>query len=231
MRNPKKSDRPDWWGARWNPNTGTFEDPSSSSSESTLGPEDFFDADEFAKRMGSPGYGYTQPPPKKDPRTYKSGNGSSRQVKSPIKDSSIGQPQINSPEIVEVIDQLLDKIDSQKKDVIELQSLLREEKRRRESLQNENNTLHSEMGKLRQVIRDLSYSKRDSARTPPPSPGPSANTIPDMYVLKTAPKEVFDAVYKALTKLYHPDKKGGSEEKQKKINLAKEEIYKERGWS
>jgi regulator of replication initiation timing len=227
MSGTRKSDRPEWWGPRWNPNTREFEHPSSGSS---IDPEDYFDADEFARRMGSPGYRGVDP--KADPRTYKTGNGQSHSKnKHPShRDSSLHQSSpTDSAEIVTLIDQLLDKIDIQKKDVVELQSLLREEKRRRESLQNENNALHSEMGKLRQVIRDLTFAQKD--KTAKPASGPSPSTIPEMFLAKNAPKEVFDAVYKALTKLYHPDKKGGSEEKQKKINLLKEEVYKERGWS
>lgn len=231
MSQNKKPDRPDWWGSVWNPNTRQFEDPSSASN---IDPDDYLDADDFARRMGSPGYGIFTSPPKSDPRTYKPGNGPHPARKTPSRNSTLSPRAAtkDQEEIVEVIDQLLDKIDTQKRDTIELQSLLREEKRRRESLQNENNTLHSEMGKLRQVIRDLTFAQRDAERTKatPTGSGPS-QTIPEMYLVRNAPKEVFDAVYKALTKLYHPDKKGGSEEKQKKINLLKEEVYKERGWS
>ena len=228
MRNQKKSDRPDWWGSRWNPKTGQFEDPDKYSGSSPIESDEYLANDEFAKHMGSQNYGPFRTQPSSD---QKSGNGSSGRGKEKLRDTSQNPPSnLYGNEVSDILNTLLDKIDIQKKDTSELKSILKEERRRNKSLQTENNMLHNEVGKLRQVVRDLSQVHKGAPKLFPDSTLP-AGTIPEMYLVRNAPKEVFDAVYKALTKIYHPDKKGGSEEKQKKINLIKEEVYKNRGWS
>jgi len=47
-----------------------------------------------------------------------------------------------------------------------------------------------------------------------------------LFLLPTAPKEVVVAVYRVLSKLYHPDvnKAPDADEKMKRINIAKDEI-------
>lgn len=51
----------------------------------------------------------------------------------------------------------------------------------------------------------------------------------DLYLLPSAPKEIVDAAYRALMKMHHRDH-GGTDEAAKQINIAKDAIYKERGW-
>jgi hypothetical protein len=41
----KQSDRPDWWGPKWNPNTRTFEDPNG------FHKEPVFDSDNIVLEM------------------------------------------------------------------------------------------------------------------------------------------------------------------------------------
>jgi hypothetical protein len=126
------------------------------------------------------------------------------------------------------LNQLLDKVDSQNQDIEELKDRLIGEKRRSENILQENMELHSEIGKLRQIVRDLSQvNPKIPRRAPTP---PKSSIIPGMYLDENAPKEVFDAVYRSLANIYHPDK-GGDEEKQKELNLIKEEVYKKKNWS
>lgn len=56
---------------------------------------------------------------------------------------------------------------------------------------------------------------------------PAVPALPEwcltLHVLPTAPRQVVDAAYKALCKLYHPDTASGSHEKMKQLNQAVEE--------
>lgn len=51
-----------------------------------------------------------------------------------------------------------------------------------------------------------------------------------LYLLDNAPKSVVVASYRALMLEYHPDKPGGSEEKTKEINQAKDIIFRLKNW-
>lgn len=55
-----------------------------------------------------------------------------------------------------------------------------------------------------------------------------------LYVLPTAPKEVVDAAFKALQRLYHPDfvktSHKSSERLSQEVSEAHQAIYQERGW-
>lgn len=51
-----------------------------------------------------------------------------------------------------------------------------------------------------------------------------------LFVMATAPKEVVDAAYKALSRKYHPDAGGGDDEKMKLLNVSLDVIYKDKGW-
>ena len=63
---------------------------------------------------------------------------------------------------------------------------------------------------------------------PKTEPSPSPYTA--LYLIPTAPQEVVKSAYRALAAKHHPDT-GGNEELAKQINLAYEQIKKERGWS
>jgi hypothetical protein len=58
----------------------------------------------------------------------------------------------------------------------------------------------------------------------------SKKNIPYFYLDPSAPKFLFDAVYKALVKEFHPDKGPKYEETMKQINVLRDKIYKTRGW-
>lgn len=57
----------------------------------------------------------------------------------------------------------------------------------------------------------------------------NGNPFKVLNLSEDAPKEVVDAVWKALSKKYHPDV-GGDTEQMKKVNGARDEIYQMRGW-
>ena len=58
---------------------------------------------------------------------------------------------------------------------------------------------------------------------------PVSDSYAVLFLLEGAPKEVVDAAYKALQLKSHSDR-GGDEDRSKEINIAKDEIYKARGW-
>jgi hypothetical protein len=60
--------------------------------------------------------------------------------------------------------------------------------------------------------------------------GPTPQLIPLFYLSKDAPKEVFDAVYKALARKYHPDTGNGSQELMKQLNDIKDQVYSAKAW-
>lgn len=51
----------------------------------------------------------------------------------------------------------------------------------------------------------------------------SSDSWSKMFLIKGAPVEIIQAVYRVLSKKYHPDLAGGSEEKMKELNA----VYKE----
>jgi hypothetical protein len=85
------------------------------------------------------------------------------------------------------------------------------------SLKSENQLLRSELRVLEFQINLLQQG--------------GGSVIPHFHLSPSAPKPLFDAVYKALAKMYHTDKNSGSGEKIKQINNLRDEIYKTKGWS
>lgn len=71
------------------------------------------------------------------------------------------------------------------------------------------------------------YKSRGRAVAPPPPPpkAPVATPYTALFVLPTAPREVIDAAYRALVKIYHPDRlpepqRAGGNETLARINVA-----------
>jgi hypothetical protein len=81
---------------------------------------------------------------------------------------------------------------------------------------------------LQERIRE--HTRRDLERNSSIRRADAGNIVSSLHISKDAPREVIEAVYKALTRLHHPDK-GGSEEKMKEINAARDQLFKERGWT
>lgn len=75
------------------------------------------------------------------------------------------------------------------------------------------------------------YSKQESQTSPIINPSlKKVDPFSILFVTTDAPKIVVDAAYKVLMKEYHSDLPDGDGEKAKQINIAKDEIYKQRGW-
>ena len=82
----------------------------------------------------------------------------------------------------------------------------------------EHSNLYNEICILRKLIGDLDLDK----------PKVQNNSCA-IFLDENAPQEIVDVVWKALSKIYHPDC-GGSEEKMKMINLARDEFYQINNW-
>ena len=85
------------------------------------------------------------------------------------------------------------------------------------SLMSENRLLKTELHMLELQVRLLQQG--------------GGSVVPHFHLSPSAPKPIFDAVYKTLAKMYHTDKNPGSAEKIKQINNLRDEIYKAKGWS
>lgn len=87
------------------------------------------------------------------------------------------------------------------------------EEKRKERAERERARIETEERRRRQE------QQRPAART---TVATSPYTV--LHVLPTAPPEVIDAAYRALAKLYHPDRVGGSNEKMKELNMAYDKV-------
>ena len=97
-----------------------------------------------------------------------------------------------------------------------LKLVLSSTKSEAEYFKSEYHRLYSEVSLLNDIIKrlDVNGSKKKDNH---------------LFLSEKAPKEVVDAVWKCLSKLYHPDA-GGSEERMKLINLERDNFYRERNW-
>jgi hypothetical protein len=58
----------------------------------------------------------------------------------------------------------------------------------------------------------------------------SSQIIPLFHLSEDAPKELFDAVYRALAKKNHPDTGNGSQDFMKELNQIKDQVYAAKSW-
>jgi small-conductance mechanosensitive channel len=88
------------------------------------------------------------------------------------------------------------------------------------TLRKEYNKLYAENLVLKDIINNLDVSKLEQKQDIQSN---------DLFLTKDAPQDVVDLVWKTLSKTCHPDC-GGSEEKMKLVNLARDTFYKDNGW-
>lgn len=76
------------------------------------------------------------------------------------------------------------------------------------------------------VFEKRQHERRQREKPKPPTPQPQSAASPYtmLFVLPSAPPEVIDAAYRALAKLYHPDRAGGSTQKMKELNVAYDKV-------
>jgi hypothetical protein len=102
----------------------------------------------------------------------------------------------------------------------------RDEKRYRDKILQYENQINHLQDRIREHVR------REQLAKPTSNTSQTNSSIEStLFVSRDAPQEVVEAAYRSLTKLYHPDKKGGSEDKMKALNIAKEAVFNERGWT
>lgn len=94
-------------------------------------------------------------------------------------------------------------------------------------LRADNEALARRNAQLQQAI-DLWKTMDQLNKLFPNTPG-NGNPFKVLSLSEDAPKEVVDAVWKALAWRHHPDV-GGNAELMKKINVARDSIYRMRGW-
>lgn len=79
------------------------------------------------------------------------------------------------------------------------------------------------------------YGNQDTHRTHQNRSGATNTPTPDsdpyatLFVVRSAPREVIDAAYRALSRMQHPDL-GGTTEQMQRLNGAKDAIYRQKGW-
>jgi hypothetical protein len=115
-----------------------------------------------------------------------------------------------------------------------------QDERKRERWEREERRYIEEVCRLQRHIEHLQerireHARRNLERNESIHDGYTASNgtdiVPHFFLSKNAPKELFDAVFKSLSKQYHPDKKHGDPEKMKEINEVKIKFYTEKGWS
>jgi hypothetical protein len=84
-------------------------------------------------------------------------------------------------------------------------------------LKKEYNRIYNENCLLKDIISKLDSNKPKMIDNP-------------LFLSEKAPKDIVEAVFKILSKSYHPDC-GGSDEQMKSINLARDKFYSENKWS
>lgn len=136
-------------------------------------------------------------------------------------------------EFSEVVNSLLSTIESQKQEIEHYIRLYKNEQETTRYLNERLLELEISNNNLLEVVRSI--GNKDFVFTTSNTgfqklnQEPAPNVIEHLYITETAPKELFDAVYRAAIKLHHPDV-GGNSEIMTQINVIKDETYKKRGW-
>jgi hypothetical protein len=128
-----------------------------------------------------------------------------------------------------ILDNLVSTIDLQKSEINELEYSLKIEKKNSKILLQKISELEDINANLKTILKTVG-DKDIKALVDPPVEEESV-VIPHLFISKDAPKELFNAVYRAAIKIYHPDNHDGNEEIMKTINVIKDELYKSKGWS
>lgn len=138
------------------------------------------------------------------------------------KDKYLELSKKNDNQVIKELSELLinkdEKIDKLESKLHLLESSSEETKFELAQLKKEYNQLYKENSILKDIISKLDTTTFINSSSNP------------LFLFKEAPKDVVDSVFKTLSKLYHPDL-GGSDEKMKSINLARDKFYQENKWT
>lgn len=149
-----------------------------------------------------------------------------RKVREPYED-------INQDHFSVILNDLLESLNEQKLKSEELEKILNIEKKNISSLVLKITKLEEVNFALREAVRAISGSDPNKILGLEPEEEQKLDeplVIPYLFVSRDAPREIFDAVFRAAIKIYHPDV-GGNEETMKEVNLIKDKIYVEKGWN
>lgn len=136
-------------------------------------------------------------------------------------------------EFSEVVNGLLTTIESQKQEIEHYTRLYKNEQETTRYLNERILELEISNNKLLEVVRSI--GNKDFVFTTTNTGFQTLNTeinstiLDHLFISEDAPKELFDAVYRAAIKMHHPDV-GGNEETMKQINMIKDETYGKHGW-
>lgn len=136
-------------------------------------------------------------------------------------------------EFSEVVNSLLTTIETQKQEIEHYSRLYKNEQETNRYLNERLLELEISNRQLLEVVRsignkDFVFTTNNTGFQVLPEE-PEHNIVDHLYISEKAPKELFDAVYRAAIKLHHPDV-GGDAETMTHINVIKDEMYKKRGW-
>lgn len=136
-------------------------------------------------------------------------------------------------EFSEVVNSLLSTIESQKQEIEHYTRLYKNEQETNRYLNERLLELEISNNKLLEVVRsignkDFVFTTNDTGFKTL-NQETDKNILDHLFISEDAPKELFDAVYRAAIKLHHPDV-GGNEEMMTQINIIKDKIYEKRGW-
>ena len=123
-----------------------------------------------------------------------------------------------------VLDNLITTIDSQKNDLQELEHSLKIERKNSKLLLEKISELEDVNNNLKTILKTV--GDKDIRNLIEPE---KEKLLPHLFISEDAPRAIFDCVYRAAIKIYHPDA-GGDEEVMKTVNTIKDNLYKTRGW-
>lgn len=140
----------------------------------------------------------------------------------------------NKQEFSEVVNSLLATIESQKQEIDHYSRLYKNEQETNRYLNERLLELEISNKQLLEVVRsignkDFVFTTSNTGFQTVSEDFESAAFLDHLYISENAPKELFDAVYRAAIKLHHPDV-GGNSDIMTQINVIKDKTYEKRGW-